>query len=176
MASNIELKARARDFPRQCELARAVADSGPIELHQRDTFFHCRSGRLKLREFGGDAVERPGELIEYERADEQHARESRYERIEIPEPRALRGALTRALGERLVVVKHRTVFLSGRTRIHLDRVEGLGEFLELEVVLEPGDDPAAAHDEARALMRALEIGPEDVLADAYVDLLVRAQA
>ena len=70
--------------------------------------------------------------------------------------------------------KHRTLYLVGRTRVHLDRVEGLGDFLELEVVL--GEDESAAEGEAEAwaLMARLEISPRQLVETAYVDLLAAA--
>ena len=69
--------------------------------------------------------------------------------------------------------KHRTLYLVGRTRVHLDRVEGLGEFLELEVVLAEGETPDAGAKEARALMTALGLADDQLVEGAYVDLLHR---
>jgi len=69
------------------------------------------------------------------------------------------------------VKKHRTVFIAGRTRIHLDRVEGLGEFLELEVVLREDETVEAGMEEARTLMAGLGVAPEQLLSGAYLDLL-----
>ena len=169
MASNIEIKARARDFATQCERAQALATDGPLALHQVDTFFPCASGRLKLREFADGSAE----LIQYVRADTAELRESRYEKVAVPEPAVLKRALHNALGEDIVVSKQRTVWFSGRTRIHLDRVEGLGEFIELEVVLAEGDGYEDAQREAEALLEALGVAPEDHLQDAYADMLRR---
>ncbi len=63
--------------------------------------------------------------------------------------------------------------MAGRTRIHLDAVDGLGEFVELEVVLADGETAEAGREEARRLMGALEIAPESLVSGAYVDLLTR---
>ena len=41
--------------------------------------------------------------------------------------------LTAALGVRGQVIKTRTLYIAGQTRIHIDQVQGLGDFLELEV-------------------------------------------
>jgi predicted adenylyl cyclase CyaB len=72
------------------------------------------------------------------------------------------------------VRKQRTLFLAGRTRIHLDRVEGLGDFLELEVVLAEGEPADAGVREARALMHALGVESSQLVEGAYVDLLAAA--
>jgi predicted adenylyl cyclase CyaB len=69
------------------------------------------------------------------------------------------------------VIKERTVYIAGRTRIHLDRVEGLGQFVELEVVLEADESEAAGRREAEELMGKLHIRPEDLVECAYADLL-----
>ncbi|MBK7190771.1 MAG: class IV adenylate cyclase [bacterium] len=104
----------------------------------------CDSGRLKLRAF----AEGHGELIYYRRADAVGPKESFYTIAPVEDPDALRRALTLALGAVGRVRKRRTLYLVGRTRVHLDRVEGLGEFLELEVVLL--DDETAEVGEAEA--------------------------
>ena len=72
------------------------------------------------------------------------------------------------------VKKHRTLYLAGRTRIHLDRVEGLGEFVELEVVLAQDESPAAGIREAHSLMAQLGITEQQLIAGAYLDLIARA--
>jgi adenylate cyclase class IV len=69
------------------------------------------------------------------------------------------------------VRKRRTLFLAGRTRIHLDRVEELGDFLELEVVLDESEPAEGGVEEAHRLMDALGIDLSRLVAGAYVDLL-----
>jgi predicted adenylyl cyclase CyaB len=82
----------------------------------------------------------------------------------------MREVLSRALGVRRVVRKRRTVFHVGRTRVHFDEVEGLGRFIELEVVLGPGEDEAAGATEAKCLMAALGIGEADLVEGAYAEM------
>ena len=84
---------------------------------------------------------------------------------------ALRRALTLALGAIGRVRKQRTLYLVGRTRVHLDRVEGLGEFLELEVVLRDDETAEVGEAEAHALMGELGIVPAQLVEGAYLDLL-----
>ena len=82
----------------------------------------------------------------------------------------MRELLTHAYGQSGRVRKHRTLYLAGRTRIHLDRVAGLGEFLELEVVLKDGESAQAGVNEAYAIMARLGIDPAQLLEGAYVDM------
>ena len=154
MARNIEIKAR-------------VADSGPVEIPQDDTFFRCDNGRLKLRAFADGR----GELIFYRRADADGPKVSFYVLSPTESPDTLREALTLANGQEGRVAKHRTLFLVGRTRVHLDRVDGLGDFMELEVVLDDGESPDVGVREAQALMARLGIGPDSLVTGAYHDLL-----
>ncbi len=170
MARNVEIKARIASISSVLPLAAKIADQGPFEISQDDTFFACAQGRIKLRVL----AENDGQLIFYQRADSAGPKESFYVLSPTQEPDSLRETLTLAYGAVGRVRKQRTLFLAGRTRIHLDRVEGLGEFLELEVVLAEGEPLEAGLDEARALMKRLGVQPGQLLEGAYVDLLARA--
>ncbi|MBL0174696.1 MAG: class IV adenylate cyclase [Ignavibacteria bacterium] len=153
MPSNIEIKARIESIDALLPRVRSIATSGPEEIFQDDTFFPCPSGRLKLRMFSEDA----GELIFYQRTDSAGPKQSRYILTHTSEPAALRETLTQAYGTAGRVRKHRTLYLAGRTRVHLDRVDGLGEFLELEVVLADGEAPETGIAVANELLAALGI-------------------
>ena len=167
MARNIEIKARIPGIAAVLPAVTALATSGPTAIDQDDTFFPCPTGRLKLRAFADGT----GELIFYQRPDTAGPKESFYVKTPTHDPQGLRQALTLAYGQAGRVRKHRTLYLAGRTRIHLDRVEGLGDFLELEVVLNEGEASAAGVAEAETLLARLGIGPQQLLTTAYVDLL-----
>jgi len=167
MARNIEIKARVAALAELEARVAAVADDGPVHIAQDDTFFHCPAGRLKLRVFADGT----GELIFYRRADAVGPRASHYRRVPVAAPDALRLALGEAYGEAGQVRKQRRLYLAGRTRIHLDDVEGLGSFLELEVVLADGEPEAAGEAEARALLERLCVDLSQLEPHAYVDLL-----
>jgi predicted adenylyl cyclase CyaB len=166
MARNIEIKAKAHDFERQMRLAEKLAEGDVRRLFQEDTFFNVPQGRLKLRELGDGT----GELIQYFRADTREPCESFYVRSPTDSPETLKETLTQALEVRAVVRKKRTVCFVGRTRIHLDEVEGLGNYLELEVVLELDEDPATGMTIAEGLMKRLEVYPSELVDASYVDL------
>ncbi len=167
MGRNVEIKARVVDRTALARRVAAIADRGPTVIDQEDTFFPSPRGRLKLRRFADGR----GELIYYRRPDAVDPEESRFVRTPVADPRSLAAALGGALGVRGVVKKKRTLYRMGRTRIHLDQVEGLGDFLELEVVLAAGEDPAAGRAVARELMDRLGIAEGDLAARAYIDLL-----
>lgn len=167
MARNVEIKARVDNLAVLEPLAAALSGQEPVILDQDDTFFTCTHGRLKLRAFGDGT----GELIFYRRSDEAGPKESFYAISPTDSPDTLRQTLTLAYGAIGRVKKHRTVFMAGRTRIHLDRVEGLGDFVELEVVLRDGESLDAGSEEARTLMAGLGVAPTQLVAGAYLDLL-----
>jgi len=171
MPRNVEIKARVADLAALALRAAAIADKGPIEIAQDDTFFRCDTGRLKLRQF----ADGQGELIYYRRPDQQGPKESFYIVSRTSTPDALRESLALSNGVIGRVKKQRTLFLAGRTRIHLDRVENLGDFLELEVELaeqEPTDEGVKV---AHEIMRALGVEPSQLVEGAYLDLLAQAR-
>lgn len=169
MARNIEIKARIASVAVLTARAAALANSGPTEILQDDTFFNCPSGRLKLRVFTNNT----GELIFYRRSNEQGPKQSFYVRTPTTDPDSLRETLSLAYGVVGRVRKHRTLYLAGRTRIHLDVVESLGDFLELEVVLRDDESLDSGVREAEHLMRRLGVEPSQLVDCAYVDLLAQ---
>jgi adenylate cyclase class IV len=93
----------------------------------------------------------------------------------VADPELLLGVLSRALGVTQTVEKTRVLHLVGQTRVHLDSVDGLGDFLELEVVLRPGQDSAEGQAIAADLMQRLGIRDTDLCSTAYADMLSAAQ-
>jgi predicted adenylyl cyclase CyaB len=169
MARNIEIKARIESVEAMMTRAAALADRGPVEIQQDDTFFACPRGRLKLRALS--ATE--GQLIFYRRPDQAGPKESFFVVAPTASPDEVREALSLAYGQIGRVRKRRTLYLVGRTRVHLDRVEHLGDFLELEVVLAEGEPDGPGVAEAHRLMTALGIAPDQLVEGAYLDLLAR---
>lgn len=167
MSRNTEIKARVPDLRPVESRAQAIATGGPEDLFQDDTFFPCPRGRLKLRDFGDGS----GQLIHYDRADEAGPKVSEYVISATAAPASLREALARAFGVLGRVVKRRRVYLVDRTRVHLDQVEGLGAFVELEVVLRDDEAPRDGEAVARELMAALGIQAGQLVTGAYLDLL-----
>ena len=171
MARNIEVKARIASVETLLLRAQALADAPAQRIEQDDTFFNCAHGRLKLRDCG-DGL---GELIHYERPDSEDAKLSDYVRAPTTALAELREALARAHGIRGCLRKTRLLLLCGQTRIHLDRVEGLGDFLELEVVLREGQSEQEGVVIANTLMAQLGVADAPRLGGAYLDLLGTAE-
>jgi predicted adenylyl cyclase CyaB len=168
MPRNIEIKARVADMTALCRRVEAVTDTPPVVIHQSDTFFNCPHGRLKLRVIDRQS----GELIYYQRPDMSGPSESSYSIFPVGDPSALHDILHRAYGTLGVVEKQRTLFLAGQTRIHLDQVAGLGDFMELEVVMGENQTPGEGAAIAQELMGRLEIEPASLVKRAYLDLLL----
>lgn len=169
---NVEIKARVTPEQLASILSKVqlLANSGPIELHQDDIYFSSTRGRLKLRVL----CPTEGQLIFYERPDIPKPKESQYVIATTPQPAELCEVLTRVCGVAGRVKKTRTLFMVGRTRVHLDKVEGLGglgHFVELEVVLSEGELPQTGVDVANLLLEELGVPRQQMVAEGYFDLL-----
>lgn len=165
---NVELKARDPDPARTLALALQAGAEDLGEITQRDTYFSGARERLKLRE------QEPGdsELIAYGRPDETQARVSEYRRVPVDDAQALREALDAGLGTLVIVEKRRRLLLLDGVRIHLDEVEGLGSFLELEAVAPEGSDLSAERDKVERLRGELGVDDANLVAAGYADLLL----
>ena len=167
MRQNIELKACLASLDDARAVAQRLATERLEDQHQVDTYFHCRSGRLKLREITGQR----NELVWYERPDQQQSKACRYQLVRIDDAAGLKQALTSAWGIRCIVEKYREIYLYQNVRIHLDRVVDLGEFLEFEAVLGPDVDTETGHAQVAFLRDQFQIADADLLTGSYADLL-----
>jgi adenylate cyclase class IV len=167
MARNVEIKVRVESLDAVHQRAAALSGAALELIEQDDVFYAVASGRLKLRRFADGSAE----LIHYERPDGSGARLSDYERVAVGEAaEALHRVLVRGLGVRARVRKQRWLARVGRSRLHLDRVEGLGDFVEIEVVLEDTECEADGRQVAEQLLAALGLAEAPRLATAYADL------
>jgi predicted adenylyl cyclase CyaB len=166
---NIELKAIDPDPACSLEVCRRLGARDEGVLWQRDSYFNVSTGGLKLRE------QRPGRahLIQFERAEEPRQRESRYRIVELDDPQTLLAALTAALGLKVTVTKRRRLFLWQNVRIHLDDVEGLGAFIELEAVAPADSDLRHEHALVERLREAFSIADDRLSARGYAQQLPR---
>jgi predicted adenylyl cyclase CyaB len=166
--ANIEIKARCRDLAAARVAAQRLATSRVGIDRQVDTYFRTRTGRLKLRESSLSG----GQLVPYLRADTSGPKRSDYRLIPVDDAPGLLRLLDEILGVHRVVKKVREIFLVDSVRIHLDRVDGLGEFVELEAVFDgSAAAEAAQHREVERLMHELGVRAEDLVATSYEGLL-----
>ena len=164
---NIEIKARCADLGRirrtltECD-ARFIGED-----HQIDTYFHVSSGRLKLRE---GTIERA--LIHYQREDRPGPKRSEVMLYDPGPEDTLKALLTRALGVWVAVDKRREIYFIDTVKFHLDQVEGLGAFVEIEAIDEAGTIGVdELHAQCAHYLELFKITPEDLEAGSYSDLL-----
>lgn len=167
---NVEIKAKLESLEEARTIARRLATDYVGLQRQRDTYFHCQSGRLKLRQIEG----RPAQLIAYRRADQTAPKGSDYHLVPVEDPAGVKAALSAALGVRGVVCKQREIFLCENVRIHLDQVKGLGVFLELEAVVsrsggKTGDETADRR-RIEQLLGEFGILPSALLPASYAEM------
>ena len=135
-------------------------------MRQIDTYFAVPAGRLKLRETPGLQAE----VVFYQRDETGSGRPSDYQVVYTPDAAQVRGLLSAALGVLAVVRKRRTLLLLDSLRIHLDNVEGLGQFIEIEAPVRPEADEVAVCLELDSLIKALGFEWEDCIRASYLDL------
>jgi predicted adenylyl cyclase CyaB len=167
MPNNIEIKARANDVFILENLIQSMTKEKPIILCQKDIFFNVPHGRLKLRILSPGK----GELIFYERPNITGPKQSAYVKSETNDPQGLKGVLLKALGMKGIVRKIRKLYFYEQTRIHIDDVEGLGHFVELEVTLQDNQTTEEGIAIAENIMRQLRLDKKDLIDVAYIDLL-----
>ncbi len=171
MAKNIEIKAKVEDLEDLRKRVERICDGVGEKIDQEDIFFHNSLGRFKLRILAPDR----GQLIFYQRSDVAGPKLSNYQIYNTADPEGLKEVINKAAGVRGTVRKRRWLYWFGRTRIHLDLVEGLGAFMELEVVLQPDERREEGMGAAAELMDILAVGPNDLIDGAYIDLLEEKQ-
>uniref|UniRef100_A0A670ZV25 CYTH domain-containing protein n=1 Tax=Pseudonaja textilis TaxID=8673 RepID=A0A670ZV25_PSETE len=168
MPANVEIKARVQDLALLISRVEQLSGSPGSLLLQTDTFFRVPHGRLKVRDFRDGH----GQLVFYDRPNSTGPKLSRFTISPTDDPGGLVAALSQALGEQGVVKKERHLYVVGQTHVHVDRVEGLGGFVELEVVLEEQQSPQEGEAVAWQLMSQLGIEEKDLVGGAYLDLLL----
>ena len=165
---NVEIKARCADFEPVRRVLRQRRARFAGEDHQVDTYFHARHGRLKLRE---GLIERA--LIGYERRDEAGPKTALVTLEPVPPESDLKGVLTAALGVLAVVDKRREIYFVGNVKCHLDRVDGLGTFVEIEAIDRDGAlGEAALREQCARYLDLFGIAEADLVPVSYSDLVL----
>uniref|UniRef100_H2Y8G1 CYTH domain-containing protein n=1 Tax=Ciona savignyi TaxID=51511 RepID=H2Y8G1_CIOSA len=171
MPKNVEIKAKIENFDNFIKTAISVSEDNGSVLEQEDFFYNCNTGRLKLRSCKENGEPR-NELIFYTRPDAHGPKMSDFVTSAVPDPESMDRILRHTLGRKGVVTKQRRLFLIGQTRIHVDRVKGLGDFMELEVMLRDDQSPEDGARVAQDLMSKLGVKECDLVTGAYMDLII----
>lgn len=140
-------------------------------LYQKDIYFNVNFGRLKLRSINNNKYE----LIRYSRPDLTNSKESTYEIYQPGDPELLLNMLTQSLGIKTIIKKTRNLFMFNNTRIHIDKVDDLGEFVEFEVLMIPDRLPSEAQEIMDLLINHFKIKQSDLIEGSYSDLLMNIQ-
>lgn len=166
---NLELKAIDRDPRSSREICEGLGAEARGLLLQEDTYFDVPQGRLKLRREKGASAHQ----IAYKRSNDSGQRESHYRIVEVEANIELEAALADALGIKAVVRKARQLFLYEGVRIHLDRVDDLGSFIEFEgVAMSENSDLARFEVLLANLRHSLGIQDADLIGGSYCDLVL----
>ena len=164
--TNVEIKARCRD-PEQ---VRAVLRGRKARFagldHQVDTYFRVEQGRFKLREGNIENA-----LIHYRRPNEAGPKTS--DVLLYPSAPGLKEILVAALSVLVAVDKQREIYYLDNVKIHIDRVEGLGGYVEIEAAGDETADRGALLSQCMELVTAFGILELDLVAESYSDLLLR---
>ena len=164
---NFEFKARLKDEqPLRATLKRLRARFVGRD-HQVDTYFQVPSGRLKVRE---GRIENA--LVFYQRRDLPRARRAQIQLMLLPRRNSVRAILAGALGVLAVVDKRRDIFFVGNVKVHLDRVRGLGRFVEVEAITHSGS-LAKVRKQARKFQKLFGIPNSNIIPESYSDLVLR---
>ena len=164
---NYEFKARLRDEEGVRAALKKLRARHIGNDRQIDTYFRVPRGRLKVRE---GRIENA--LIFYHRSDAPRPRRAQIEMMLLPRRNSIRSLLAASLGVLTVVDKRREIYLVGNVKIHLDRVRGLGRFIEVEAVSRSGS-LKKIRAQARKFQKLLVIPSSDILARSYSDMVLK---
>lgn len=133
---------------------------------QVDTYFHCANGRLKLREGNIEHA-----LIHYQREDHAGSKTSHVQLYRPDRDPALKEILSAALGVRTVVAKQRDIYFEDNVKIHIDHVEGLGDFVEVEAVeRSPSHTEESLRAQCTSYVALFGVREEDFISVSYADM------
>ena len=165
---NVEIKAKCLDHNRVREvLKKNKADFKGLD-HQVDTYFKVNSGRLKFREGKIENF-----LIYYDRENKEGPKESKIILFKNEPQSSLKDILINANGVLTIVDKKREIYFIDNIKFHIDLVENLGAFVEIEAIDKTGlISKEKLYAQCQFYMQELGISPEDLVSVSYSDLLM----
>ncbi|EQC52619.1 class IV adenylate cyclase [Bacteriovorax sp. DB6_IX] len=167
---NVEIKASYNDHQKALKIAQELDTEYVGTLHQIDTYYNTKHGRIKLREINGESAQ----LIPYYKEYSKGPMKSSYALLPVDEPEELKEILNKTLGLLSIVDKVREVYLLDNIRIHIDKVKGLGSFIEFEAVYKGEEKREGEVEKLRVLMEKFQIEQEQLKDRSYIDYLLEA--
>ncbi len=167
---NIELKVNIYNISETLKTLKAIKAKHVGVLKQKDIYYNCVSGRLKLREINN----KRNELIFYKRPNLNELKISNYQVVDFNSKnnKSLDFLLSTVFGKKNIVNKERDLWIYKNTRIHIDKVKNLGKFLELETVIK-NNDINKAKKEYNELYDKLNLYKFKKHKESYSDLLYK---
>jgi adenylate cyclase, class 2 len=164
---NIEIKARCNDAEAvRNYLVQNNADYRGTDF-QTDTYFAVANGRLKLREGNIE-----NNLIYYERSNESGPKSSHFQLVKVEDAAGLKAVLRKSNGIKQVVKKKREIYYIDNVKFHIDEVEGLGNFMEIEAGnILVNKTKEELQEQCNFYMAQFGIKEEDFIAVSYSDML-----
>jgi predicted adenylyl cyclase CyaB len=171
MHINIEIKA----FCNNQDEIRKILKSKNADFkgadHQIDTYFNVHHGRLKLREGNIE-----NHLIHYQRDDQEGPKQSDVLLFKSQPRSALKEILTRSMGILVVVDKKREIYFIENVKFHLDQVQGLGNFAEIEAIDEDGSlGKEKLLKQCEFYLQLFGIDQNDLIPVSYSDMLLKKE-
>lgn len=166
--NNIELKVALKNATRVVEILKERKAKFAGTLKQSDTYIDIDKGRLKFREINN----RRFQIIFYQRPDVAGSKLSKYRIIRLDKKtfQNSKNVFKKLFGIKIVVKKTRKLWLYQNTRVHLDKVAGLGNYLELETVIDKISMQAAGK-EHKMMIEMLNLEKHKKIGQSYSDLL-----
>jgi len=165
---NIEIKARCSDPDHIRSILKEKNADFKGKDHQIDTYFNVSGGRLKLRQ---GSIEQ--NLIYYRRSDSKEPKASDINLVPAEHPEALHELLDHALGTKVVVDKKREIYFIDNVKFHLDEVEKLGSFIEIEAIDKEGSiGSEKLRQQCEYYMELFGIQEDQLVAESYSDLIL----
>ncbi|MFA6227647.1 MAG: class IV adenylate cyclase [Patescibacteria group bacterium] len=165
---NIEIKAKSNNHEKVRELLKSNnADFRGVD-HQIDTYFKVNHGRLKLREGNIENY-----LVYYERENKEGPKQSDVILFKSDPESSLKLILVNANGILTIVDKKREIYFMGNVKFHIDTVEKLGTFVEIEAIDEDGSiGKNKLLEQCKEYLKLFDIPESDLISVSYSDLLI----
>lgn len=169
MSINIEIKSIISDYDKARDRLRSLGIREENTMYQKDIFYHVPFGRMKLRNINNTQHE----LIIYFRHNAKSPKPSKYHRINTKHPGVINSILMHTFGIRGIVEKERLLFLQDNIRFHMDKVKGLGDYFEIEYVMNDCEVKDQAQEKVSLLLRMLDISDNQLISESYIDLILQ---